>query len=121
MWRNGPDGTKTLCNACGVRLQRQLNKVKQQQNRLQLAAAAAREPSELGGDKDALRPKTPTRRASSLVIKSRLLDQAEPSSPNEQALGPRPWSRAKRKTHSPQGLERKKSCSSQGATLIFGL
>lgn len=30
MWRNDTNGNKTLCNACGVRLQRQLNKQKQQ-------------------------------------------------------------------------------------------
>lgn len=30
MWRNDTQGNKTLCNACGVRLQRQLNKQKQQ-------------------------------------------------------------------------------------------
>lgn len=27
MWRNGPCGNKTLCNACGVRLYRQQSKV----------------------------------------------------------------------------------------------
>eukprot|EP00884_Botryococcus_braunii_P016516 jgi/Botrbrau1/3548/Bobra.0078s0005.1 len=27
MWRNGPAGAKTLCNACGVRLYRQTSKV----------------------------------------------------------------------------------------------
>ena len=30
MWRNDIHGNKTLCNACGVRLQRQVNKAKQQ-------------------------------------------------------------------------------------------
>ena len=30
MWRNDTNGNKTLCNACGVRLQRQLNKQKLQ-------------------------------------------------------------------------------------------
>lgn len=41
MWRNDTNGNKTLCNACGVRLQRQLNKQKQQ------SQAAADNPTSL--------------------------------------------------------------------------
>ena len=33
LWRNGPDGPKTLCNACGVRDNRRQNKSRDQANR----------------------------------------------------------------------------------------
>ena len=39
LWRNGPKGPKTLCNACGVRLNRQANK-KNVQKRREAANAA---------------------------------------------------------------------------------
>jgi Zn ribbon nucleic-acid-binding protein len=48
LWRNGPDGPKTLCNACGVRDNRRQSKVRA----VQLVADSIARPLRLisGGD-----------------------------------------------------------------------
>ena len=40
-WRKGPDGTHSLCNACGLRFKRKQKKAERERNEA-LAAAAER-------------------------------------------------------------------------------
>jgi len=42
LWRNGPDGPKTLCNACGVRDNRRHAKVRPPPRTLKKSVAAPR-------------------------------------------------------------------------------
>jgi hypothetical protein len=40
-WRKGPDGTKSLCNACGLRFSRNISRVRKREERALLAAEVA--------------------------------------------------------------------------------
>jgi hypothetical protein len=40
-WRKGPDGTKSLCNACGLRFSRNVSRAKKKEERSKIAAEVA--------------------------------------------------------------------------------
>lgn len=40
-WRKGPDGTKSLCNACGLRFSRNISRARKREERARLAAEVA--------------------------------------------------------------------------------
>jgi len=59
LWRNGPDGPKTLCNACGVRDNRRQNKTRNMQQKPRVKKATRQEKAEKESKKkcDGNRPK----------------------------------------------------------------
>ena len=59
LWRNGPDGPKTLCNACGVRDNRRQNKTRNMQEKPRVKKATRQEKAEKESKKkgDGNRPK----------------------------------------------------------------
>ena len=59
LWRNGPDGPKTLCNACGVRDNRRQNKTRNVQQKPRVKKAPRQEKAEKESKKkgDGNRPK----------------------------------------------------------------
>ena len=59
LWRNGPDGPKTLCNACGVRDNRRQNKTRnvQQKPRVKKEPRPEKAEKEIKKKGDGNRPK----------------------------------------------------------------
>ena len=69
LWRNGPKGPKTLCNACGVRLNRQANK-KNVQKRREAAANVTASTSSAQGWLASTKPKS-LKRKREVTVKGR--------------------------------------------------